>query len=192
MEKKVSLCQLKKDSSIKKIIRESKHLIEEKGFYNTSIKELCERSMISKTTFFNYFKNKATIVFLIAEENLDELKEYRDNELSNIKNPLDKIRLLNTRIFEDLNRYNNLSAVLYQLISESNDESRILQRHRNLRKPLVIEAQEKGYIRDDISHTEIDRLIEGCILSIFYDLRPEKRISAFNKSFDTLLTLLCP
>ena len=56
--KELSLTEKKKAMSMNKIVHDSLHYFEENGYYNTSIEMLCEKAMISRTTFFNYFGNK--------------------------------------------------------------------------------------------------------------------------------------
>lgn len=56
--KELSLTEKKKAMSMDKIVHDSLHYFEENGYYNTSIEMLCEKAMISRTTFFNYFGNK--------------------------------------------------------------------------------------------------------------------------------------
>lgn len=65
----------KKAMSMDKIVHDSLHYFEENGYYNTSIEMLCEKAMISRTTFFNYFGNKEKLIKLIMEDGLKDLYE---------------------------------------------------------------------------------------------------------------------
>lgn len=56
------------------IIRAALELFYEKGFHETTVKEITERANIAKGTFFNYFPTKESIMLTLAEERVEALE----------------------------------------------------------------------------------------------------------------------
>ncbi len=190
MEKRISLPQRKKDESMRRVLREAKHLIEQKGYYNTTVRELCERCMISKTTFFNYFQSKERIVLMIIDECAEELQAYIDGSLQTCADPVEGLRLAFCFLLDSLNRYNNLSAVFFQLASETPSHREALRQFFGIVTPLVQKAQRAGAIRADIDPLGVVQLLEGLQFSAFYNAAAEDRAKMFTDAFSVWMKLL--
>ncbi|MDD4075898.1 MAG: TetR/AcrR family transcriptional regulator [Eubacteriales bacterium] len=190
MEKRISLPQKKKDASMRRVLREAKHLIEQKGYYNTTVRELCERCMISKTTFFNYFESKERIVLMIIDECAEELQTYIDETLQDCADPVESLRLAFLFLLDSLNRYNNLSGVFFQLASENPSHRDALKQFFQIVTPLVHQAQAVGAIRADIDTDCIVQLLEGLQFSAFYNAPSEERADVFADTFAAWMLFL--
>lgn len=72
-------------------------LFHEQGFDATTIEQICNESLISKRTFFRYFRDKESLIFPNREERLAAfvmfLAEHR-----HVENPFDSLRTA-TRLF---------------------------------------------------------------------------------------------
>ena len=60
----------------RKIIEVFISICNTKGFYNTTLKEVCERADIYRSTFYRYFDNLDDIVRIVGDELFDKLSEY--------------------------------------------------------------------------------------------------------------------
>jgi len=68
-----------KEETLNKIIFASRQLFSEKGYENTTIKDITDQSGIAKGTFFNYFPTKADIIMHIqADLFFDRINELHE------------------------------------------------------------------------------------------------------------------
>lgn len=54
-------------------------LFQEKGFTQTTLKDICEKANVSKGTIFNYFSSKEDILAKFGRDSLKRLKEFAEN-----------------------------------------------------------------------------------------------------------------
>ena len=100
MENKNSESQLRerKKAAIRSKVLEVAHkLFHQSGFDGTTIEQICNEALISKRTFFRYFKDKESLVFPNREEKLEAFIAFLDNH-RDVDNPFDSLRQA-TRIF---------------------------------------------------------------------------------------------
>ena len=192
MTERVPLTLRKRDESMRRVLREAQHLMERKGYYNTTVRELCERCLISKTTFFNYFGSKDGIVFMIVDECAEELCECLASPPASLAPPVERIELAYRFLLDSLNRYSNIGGVFYQLVSEHPEKRAALTRFTDILRPLIVAAQETGAIRADVSPDALNLLIEGMHFTAFYHENAEKRIALFSDLFGACMQLLRP
>lgn len=104
----------------RKVIDSALQLFVEKGFQNTSIQEILDRSKISKGTFYNYFSSKNECFLAILEQARYEAS-LRRHELSLGKDPNDEQVLIEQIIvLMQINKEQNLVS-LFEGIFSSND-----------------------------------------------------------------------
>ena len=77
-----TLWDKKKHNNKREMIRAARNLFETKGYHNTSVKELCEEVMISKTTFFNYFGSKDQLIRIIFDSAFEDTKATVESDYS--------------------------------------------------------------------------------------------------------------
>ena len=91
------LRERKKAAIRNKVLEVAQVLFHQSGFDATTIDQICADALISKRTFFRYFRDKESLVFPHRDERLTVfvgfLKEHQDAE-----NPFDVLRLA-TRFF---------------------------------------------------------------------------------------------
>jgi AcrR family transcriptional regulator len=118
-EKNISLRARKKAATLAKVIEISHHRFHEKGFDSTTIDEICDAAMISKRTFFRYFKDKESLIFPQRDERLAQFTFFLS---ANIKepNPFDVLRSATSVLGRKYNE--NKYQILHQqrLIRSSN------------------------------------------------------------------------
>jgi AcrR family transcriptional regulator len=95
----ISLREQKKLEARNKTLEVAQRLFHEKGFDDTTIEEICAESMISKRTFFRYFRDKESLLFPNREERLETFKMFLATN-DEADNPFDVLRVA-TEVFSD-------------------------------------------------------------------------------------------
>lgn len=79
-------------------------LFHEKGYLETSLKDISSAANLSKGCIYYYFANKHEILYFILNTYMDHLMEGLEDELKHITEPQSKIRFIMSR---HLTLYNN-------------------------------------------------------------------------------------
>ena len=156
--KELSLTEKKKAMSMDKIVHDSLHYFEENGYYNTSIEMLCEKAMISRTTFFNYFGNKEKLIKLIMEDGLKDLCEMIDSLDINA---------------ETVRKYKNTTFVFYRMLMEDEECRQIQKAYDEAISAVLDQIQDKWDFRKKYSRQWIEHSIGGAFMHIVI-LEPEE------------------
>ena len=82
-------------------------LLKEKRISNISIKEICERADINRSTFYSHYQDQYDLMHQVEQEVLGEIREYLDS-YSFDANESESLQLMN-RIFQNM-----LQIILYQ------------------------------------------------------------------------------
>lgn len=77
----------------KLILTVAEKIISEKGYSNTTIEEITKRAKIGKGTFYNYFKNKEELFYLIIKEGLDNLVIEIKDSIEDIDDFFERIKM---------------------------------------------------------------------------------------------------
>lgn len=152
-----------------KIIRSAIELFAGKGFHETRVDEIAERSGVAKGTIYLYFSSKEDLLVnsidyivekAIQNYEIDESKSFREN-LANI------IRKNANFMFENLNFYKMMFMSMYRVRNGDDfnkrrkDAARITDRIR----ALLQKGIEEGEVRRDISLANLSTIIANLILS---------------------------
>jgi AcrR family transcriptional regulator len=130
-EKNTSLRARKKAAALAKVIEISHQSFHEHGYDSTTIEEICSAAMISKRTFFRYFKDKESLIFPHREERLAYFIFFLSVNLKD-PNPFDVLR--------------SATAVLGQKYNEN--KYRILIQQRLIRSSSALQAREREIDQD--------------------------------------------
>lgn len=162
----------KKEETKSNIIDCSLKLFKEKGFGETSMEEIAEKSDVSKGTLYNYFPDKESILvgyfqIIISEygkEIKTSLSEHKDIK-SRLYNLLDFIK----EIFGD---DPELASVYFKyrmqkLFDNNPFDSPMRSGLENSVIELIKEAQSSGELRSDFPAVVIARNLEFLIMSFF-------------------------
>ena len=82
MKKELTRKQRKEYFTRKKIINAAKKLFQEKGYKKTSVDEIADNSILSKGTFYHYFKSKENLFISAMKETEVEVFELLDEIVS--------------------------------------------------------------------------------------------------------------
>ena len=156
-----------------RIVSTAWQLFYQYGYDNTTINDIVEASHTSKGSFYHYFESKDALrgsLSYLFDEKYDELQETLDASLD----PLEKLTQMNRELF--LMIENTVSVTLLaQLFSTqlvTKGEKHLLEPDRTyyrLLRQIVIEGQQKGYFRDDLSVNDIIRAYAMFERGMMYD-----------------------
>ena len=156
-----------------KIISAAWELFFTQGYEDTTVEEIIEESCTSRGSFYHYFEGKDALLSSLSylfDEKYEELTE----NLTPAMNSFDKLMYLNVELFNMIENKISLDllARLYssQLITKGEkhlmDHNRVYYR---LLKKIVLEGQQNGELRDDMTANEIVKAYALCERALLYD-----------------------
>lgn len=176
MPKGIPLTEVDQDFRRREIFSAAVNLFLEKGFQETSMREIAEAAGIGKSTLYDYFENKDDILLFVLEEETqfltDKAREIAELDIS----PVEKLRQIMRLHLDFFQKNRNLFARLTFEVQRLNaHRQHAIQKRRYEYQDLV-----KGVIEDGIragSFRKIDslltaRLIINSLVSILYTTRP--------------------
>ncbi len=156
-----------------KIIDAAWQLFYRQGYDDTTVEEIIEASGTSRGSFYHYFQGKDDLLSTLADvfdRKYEELVETMDPEMDRF----DQLMYLNRELFAMLENSISLDLVarLYssQLVTRGDkslmDHNRIYYR---LLRQIVLQGQERGELRLDVTANEIVRAYTLCERALIYD-----------------------
>ena len=76
------------------ILDAAAHLFAERGFNETKLEDVAELAEFGKGTLYNYFKNKNDLLVSTLEYAIEKIGRFLREKLSDVDEPLDRIRLI--------------------------------------------------------------------------------------------------
>lgn len=114
----------------KQVMKAAHGLFMEKGFLRTSVRDILDKSGISKGTFYNYFPSKKELLASIFEKIMAEIEQRRMEALAgkSINDPNAFIEQIKAKM--EISRENKLFALFHEvLVSEDEDLKKILAQY---------------------------------------------------------------
>ena len=155
------------------IITAAWQLFYEQGYENTTVDEIIAAAKTSKGSFYHYFNGKDALLGTLAylfDEKYEELIETMDGSMGSFE----KLLFLNQELFTMIE--NSISIeLLARLLSTqlvTRGEKSLLDRSRlyyRLLSKIILEGQNRGELRDDISVGEIVKAYAICERALMYD-----------------------
>jgi AcrR family transcriptional regulator len=165
-----SLRERKKLETKQRILDVAVSLFQEQGFDNTSFEEVAEEANVSRATVFNYFPSKRDLLRGIAVEELAKLQEIAKRELGEVTGAVAKIRLVMRQLVADTVPYLNVTRyVIISSMLEPSPEAPTVLGLGDILHGLVLEAQERGEIRRELSPVHVVHAISGAYLAVFFE-----------------------
>ena len=156
-----------------KIVSAAWRLFYEQGYDDTTIDEIIEESGTSRGSFYHYFDGKDALLSSLSYL-FDEKYEELAPGLSDDMPAFDKLLYLNQELFSMIENSISLYLLANLLSSQltTREEKHLLDRNRlyyRLLRQIVMEGQEKGELRSDLSANEIVKMYAMCERSFLYD-----------------------
>jgi AcrR family transcriptional regulator len=161
----------KKEETRESIIDCAVKLFREKGFHETSMEEIAERSDVSKGTLYNYFKDKESILvgyFQIVIVGYGKEMKEKFVESKDIKITLHRLLDLISGIFKNDHA---LAAIYFKYRMHTRFDINPDSSQRSGIEKWVLEviekAQQEGQLRGDIPATVLTRTFQFLAMSFF-------------------------
>lgn len=162
----------KKNSMRQRIIDSAWELFYEKGYEETTIMDIVQKSGVAKGSFYYHFKGKDTLLNTLASL-LDSYYEELAEEMPEDMNAYDKLLYLNYKVHSYMERIDyKLVANQYATQLIKSEGSNLLDQNRfyyRLIYQIVEEGQKKGELRTDKSTQEIVRYYSMCERALVSD-----------------------
>lgn len=166
-----------------KIVAAAWNLFYKQGYDETTIEEIVEESGTSRGSFYHYFEGKDALLSSLSylfDDKYAELEKEMDPDLS----PIEKLKYINQELFlmiENTVSVELLSRLFATQLTTSG-ERHLMNTNRTyykLLRQIVIEGQEQGLFKDQLSINDITRayamferglMYEWCISNGNYSL----------------------
>ncbi len=196
---KPSRRELNKIQCRQRILKASRQLFSTKGYEETTMDDVAERAEVSKATLYNYFPGKDSLLMGIAEAELEQICQLIEGELSEIPSALERLRRVLLAFVLDSMCYISLSRKISYLNScEDSDLFATRLEMVQILHHLILQAQEQGELRRDVSPAAITDLVMGLYLTTqFQWVHLEQRpvpywTEKFNSAFYQVLACALP
>lgn len=171
-----------------RIIDAAWELFYEKGYADTTVDDIIERSETSKGSFYYYFTSKDELLDTLSLK-FDDKYKILIKQIDTGMNSFDKLLLLNyeTALFMEKNLNIELLTSLYstQLVTKGScsllDQNRL---YYKILSDVIEEGQQRGQIKKDKSVRDIVHYYSMCERSLIYDwclFAGEYSISEFSR-----------
>lgn len=163
-----------KPKSVKnEIVTAAWQLFYEKGYNDTTVDEIIERSHTSKGSFYHYFKSKDELLNSLSDL-LDEYYGELEQRMDESMDSFSKLLFLNYEAHKMMEEHMRLDllASLYSSQLVSAGFRNLLDQNRkyyHLIRSIVETGIAKGELNDDLSASEITRYYSMCERALIYD-----------------------
>ncbi len=96
------------------IFQAASKLIQKKGYHMTTLRDLSKETGISLGNLYDYITTKEDILYLVHERAAQMVRGAVNQEMSDAKDPVQKLRHMIERELEAMHRYQNLVMTIYQ------------------------------------------------------------------------------
>ena len=161
---------MKDENKHQTILKAAVKVFAEKGFYNSRVSEIAKEANVADGTIYIYFKNKDDILISLFEEEFGQIVENMRKELEKEKeiDVLQKIRRFAILHLSFISKQQQLGEVLGVEVRQSSKFmkeyiNKPFIEYLNLIRSIVIEGQEKGLIRKDLTPGIMKRAFFGAL-----------------------------
>ena len=184
-----------------KIIIESLKLFSLKGFLSTSISDILAATNSSKGGFYNHFRSKDDLYFAVLEKAKNVWRERNLDGLTEIENPIDKIKKLLTN-YKDKYLKDSINfpggCIFVTLSVELDDQrpnlaSELKQGFDGLKSMinrLLDEGKKSGQVREELNTRAITEMVFAGMVGASVIYCVEKSATALDQRIDYLLEVL--
>ena len=151
-----------------RILQAAVKVFAKKGFFNSRISEIAKEANVADGTIYLYFKNKDDILISLFEKEFGKIVEEMRRKLEEEGDPLQKIRKFAIAHLSIVAQQQELAEVLGVEVRQSSKfmKEYVNQRfieYLNLIRSIVLEGQERGLIRKDLTPGIVKRALFGAL-----------------------------
>lgn len=156
-----------------KIIDAAWRLFYRQGYDGTTVEEIIEESGTSRGSFYHYFQGKDALLSTLADV-FDRKYEALTETLDPGQDRFEQLMYLNRELFAMLENSISLdlAARLYSYQLVTRGDKSLLDHNRTyykLLRQIVLQGQERGELRGDVTANEIVRVYALCERALIYD-----------------------
>ena len=156
-----------------RIIEAAWSLFYQQGYDDTTVEEIIHASGTSRGSFYHYFEGKDALLSSVSylfDGKYEELMETMDPEMDRF----DQLMYLNRELFAMIENSISLDllARLYSSQLVTRGDKHLLDHNRiyyKLLRSIVLEGQQRGELRDDVTVSEMVRVYALCERALIYD-----------------------
>ena len=143
----------------RRILEETKRVIEEHGIENLSMRELCKRADVAQRTLYSAFGSKDHIVGLAIQENyLEQIARMR---FTMAADTMEGVIERMVRVFVHFGRQRNYMKAVMDLYFSPNPHTDVMEMMRELSyanvRPWLTQLQERGELNPSLTLDEVAR-----------------------------------
>jgi len=156
-----------------RIIEAAWQLFYRQGYDDTTVEEIIQESGTSRGSFYHYFEGKDALLSSLSylfDEKYEQLMDTIDPDMDRF----DQLMYLNRELFSMIeNRISlDLLARLYSSQLITRGDKHLMDHNRTyykLLRHIVLEGQQRGELRDDVTANEVVRAYALCERALIYD-----------------------
>ena len=156
-----------------KIIEAAWRLFYRQGYDDTTVEEIIVESGTSRGSFYHYFEGKDALLSTVSylfDQKYEELMAVMDPEMDRF----DQLMYLNRELFSMIENSISLDllARLYSSQLITRGDKHLLDHNRiyyKLLRQIVVQGQERGELRADVTVNEMVRVYALCERALIYD-----------------------
>jgi len=151
-----------------RILRAAIDVFASKGYFAARMTDVAEAAEVADGTLYLYFEGKEHLLMSIFDSVLGRFIERLDEEIERIENPIEKLSIMIRLHLETLGRDHALAHVLQIETRHSRRFMSLFTRGKlgeylNRVRDIIIEGQESGVLRGDISPGLATNLVFGAV-----------------------------
>jgi len=159
---------MKDENKHQKILHAAIKVFSDKGFYNSRVSEIAKEADVADGTIYLYFKNKDDILISLFEEEFGKFVQNMQVELGKEKDPLQKIKRFAITHLSLVTKHPHLGEVMGVEVRQSTKFmkeyiNKPFIEYLNIIRSVVIEGQEKGLLRKDLTPGVMKRAFFGAL-----------------------------
>jgi TetR/AcrR family transcriptional regulator, fatty acid metabolism regulator protein len=159
---------MKDENKHQKILQAAIKVFSEKGFYNSRVSEIAKEASVADGTIYLYFKNKDDILISLFEEEFAKIVRDMRAELAREKDALQKIKRFAITHLSIIAHHPHLAEVMGVEVRQSTKfmkeyVNQPFIEYLNIIRSVVIEGQEKGLLRKDLTPGVMKRAFFGAL-----------------------------
>jgi TetR/AcrR family fatty acid metabolism transcriptional regulator len=175
---------MKDENKHQKILQAAIKVFSEKGFYNSRVSEIAKEANVADGTIYLYFKNKDDILISLFEEEFGKIVQNMRAALEKDKDALQKIKRFAIAHLSIVTKQQELAEVMGVEVRQSSKfmkeyVNKPFIEYLNIIRSVVIEGQERGLIRKDLTPGIMKRAFFGALdeMARYWVLSTQKKHS---------------
>jgi TetR/AcrR family fatty acid metabolism transcriptional regulator len=159
---------MREENKHQRILRAAVKIFSEKGFYNSRVSEIAREANVADGTIYLYFRNKDDLLISLFEEEFGRIVEDMRGKLGKEKDALQKIRRFAITHLSIVSKQQQLAEVLGVEVRQSSKfmkeyVNKTFIEYLNLIRSVIVEGQEKGLIRKNLTPGIMKRALFGAL-----------------------------